>query len=83
MPGRPGALCTAGQGKHYPLHLQGDGFFDLLSLWLAAHDLDTAPPPDESTIRRDTAAAVAQNPAFAELAEEPRFCRAVTALTDL
>jgi len=70
-------------GDIYPLRLQGDAFFDLLDGWLAEHDLDIAPPRDEKAIRRDMAAVVIQNPAFAALAEEPRFRRIVKALKDL
>lgn len=62
----------------YPLHLRGDDYFDLLDEWLDENlSLGEDLPRDESVIRRSMMQAVSENPAFAELKEEPRFRRII------
>jgi len=60
-------------GDIYPLQLKGDEFFDLLDPWLDEFPLGTATPRDEKTIRQSMVDAVANNPAFSFLINEPRF----------
>ena len=57
----------------YPLHLQGDAFFDLLERWLDKLDLGTDLPRDEKTIKKSMADAIVCNPVFSVLSEEKRF----------
>lgn len=65
----------------YPLRLQGDGYFDLLDGWLEQElFLGSAPPREESVIRRDIFHVLAEIPAFAELGENPRFQEIVRSL---
>lgn len=64
-------LATSGI---YPLRLHGDSYFSLLDGWFdGALGLGEYPPRKESIIRRSLAQALTENPAFAALAEEPRF----------
>ena len=60
-------------GDIYPLTLKGDAFFDRVEPWLKHMDLGGALPRDEKTIRQSMIDTVAENPAFAPLAKEPRF----------
>lgn len=57
----------------YPLSLHGDDFFDQLESWLTRLDLGNDLPRDEKTIRKSMADTIIINPAFAVLADEPRF----------
>ncbi len=57
----------------YPLHLQGDDFFDLLEGWLDKLDLGTDLPRDEKTIRKSMADVILHNPVFSVLSNEHRF----------
>ena len=70
------ALATSGI---YPLKLHGDSYFHLLDGWFdKAASLGEYPPREESVIRRSMTQALADNPAFAGLAGNPRF-RSLTA----
>ena len=61
-------------GDIYPVRLRGDEYFDLLYDWFEEElSLGEYPPRDESVIRHSMTQAVAENPVFAELANEPRF----------
>lgn len=62
-------------GNIYPLSLHGDGFFDLLDPWLVKLDLGKDMPRDEKTVKRSMYEMMMNNPAFAALANEPRFLR--------
>lgn len=57
----------------YPLNLHGDAFFDHLDGWLSKLDIGDALPRDEKTIRKSMADVILHNPAFATLADNPRF----------
>lgn len=61
-------------GDIYPMRLKGDEYFDLLDDWFEQElSLGEYPPRDESVIRHSMTQAVAENPVFAGLADEPRF----------
>jgi len=60
-------------GGIYPLSLHGDSFFDLLDDWLQELELGNALPRDDKTIRKSMADVIVNNPAYAVLADEPRF----------
>ena len=61
-------------GEIYPLRLHGDAYFDLLDAWIdSALELGDYPPRDELLIRRSMTQALTENPAFAPLADDPRF----------
>ena len=61
-------------GEIYPLRLHGDAYFDLLDAWFdSALELGDYPPRDELLIRRSMTQALTENPAFAPLADDPRF----------
>ena len=67
-------------GDIYPLKLKGDDYFYLLDQWIEELDLGSALPRSEKIIRRSIADGVANNPAFAVLADESRFKRIVEKL---
>lgn len=74
------ALCALKEytrlatGDIYPLHLKGDDYFDRLDEWFREGSrLADYPPRNELTIRRSMTQAVTENPAFAALADDPRF----------
>lgn len=60
-------------GNIYPLHLQGDHFFDLLDNWLDELDLGIQLPRDEKTIKQSMTDVIVNNPAFAVLSGDSRF----------
>lgn len=60
-------------GDIYPLNLKGDTFFDRIEPWIKRTDLEGALPRDEKIIRKSMVDAVAENPAFSALSENPRF----------
>ncbi len=60
-------------GDIYPLKLHGDGYFDLLDDWLEELELGGSLPRDEKTIRKSLSGLLTANPAFAALADEPRY----------
>ena len=66
----------------YPLHLKGDDFFDLIDDWIDEFALGSDPPRDELTIRKDMAAAIANNPAFSAFADKRRFQKIVEKLNN-
>lgn len=58
----------------YPLRLHGDEFFSRLDQWLESQlDLGSDLPREESIIRKSITQGLTANPAFQELAGEPRF----------
>lgn len=58
----------------FPIRLHGDPYFDLLNEWLEENlMLGSAPPRDDVVIKKDIAAALTENPAFAPLHAEPGF----------
>ena len=58
----------------YPLILHGDSYFNLLDQWIEqALPLGSAPPRDETLIRRSIFEAVSTDPAFTPLQAEPLF----------
>ena len=68
-------------GDIYPMRLKGDEYFDLLDDWFEQElSLGEYPPRDESVIRHSMTQAVAENPVFAGLADEPRFRKIVERL---
>ncbi len=64
------ALVTA---DIYPLRLHGDDFFDMIDEWLEQTLALREAPRDEKVVRQSMFDAVAKNPAFSALAEEPRL----------
>lgn len=61
-------------GDIYPVRLRGDEYFDLLDGWFEEElSLGEYPPRNEKVIRHSVTQAVAENPVFAGLADEPRF----------
>ena len=61
-------------GDIYPLRLHGNSYFDLLDEWLEDFlELGDYPPRNEALIRSSMTRALSDNPAFAILAEHPRF----------
>lgn len=70
-------------GKIYPLRLHGDKYFYLLDEWFQqALFLGDYPPRNETAIRRSITQALADNPAFASLSEEPRFLEMIWKLKE-
>lgn len=58
----------------YPLRLRGDSYLNLLDDWLEdVLTLGGDPPRDENLVRKSMAEAVADNPAFAPLAQNDCF----------
>lgn len=64
----------------YPMRLHGDDFFNLLDNWIARLDLGDDLPRDDRTIRTSMYESIALNPAFAVLADDPRFHRIIARL---
>ncbi len=65
----------------FPLHLHGDGYFNLLDDWLEENlVLGSDPPRDEGTVRRSVVEAVTGQPLFASYSEHPRFQTIVSRL---
>ena len=64
----------------FPYNIHGDEFFDQVSGWFAEFDLGTNAPRDEKIIKESMLQGVLSNPAFAKLAEEPKFKNIVEAL---
>ena len=58
----------------FPLALHGDAFFDKAEAFAEeVNTIGTDIPRDESLVRQSIVASVAANPAFAPLADDPRF----------
>lgn len=68
-------------GDIYPLELKGDEYFNMIDKWIEELDLGSSPPRSEKVIQRSIADAVTGNPAFASLANEPRFQRVLERLS--
>lgn len=65
----------------YPVQLHGDAFFDLLEDWLEETlPLGSNLPKEETVLRKSIYEALSANPAFARLAEDPRFQKIVSEL---
>lgn len=69
--------CTKG---FFPCSLHGDSFFDAIDSWFADFDLGTGAPRNEKTIKESMLQGVLCNPAFAALAEQPRYKSIIEAL---
>src|SRR5699024_10282523 len=68
------AYAELAGGDIYPLRLKGDWYFDLLDDWVEQElALGDYPPRSETVIRHSMTQAVAENPVFQSLADEPRF----------
>ena len=59
--------------RHFQYTLHGDDYFDALQPWFEHFDLGVEAPRNEKLIRESMVAAVAQNPAFATLSDNPHF----------
>ena len=65
----------------FPIKLHGDAFFDKVVAWLEmVNTLGTSVPRDEALVKKSMLESVSANPAFAAIAEEPRFRRIVANL---
>lgn len=64
------ALCTRG---FFPYSLHGDSFFDAIDSWIEDFALGASAPRNEKLIKESMLQGVLLNPAFAALAELPRF----------
>ena len=68
----------------FPLRLHGDGFFDKTEEWLEdVNGIGTNAPSNDALIKKNMVEGVASNPAFAALADEPRFKRIVKSLEEI
>jgi transcriptional regulator with XRE-family HTH domain len=63
-------ICTKG---FFPCSLHGDSFFDAIDGWFADFDLGTDALRNEKVIKESMLQGVLSNPAFAALAEQPRY----------
>ncbi|OPX83525.1 MAG: HTH-type transcriptional regulator Xre [Pelotomaculum sp. PtaB.Bin104] len=70
-------ICTKG---FFPCLLHGDSFFDAIDGWFADFDLGASAPRSEKVIKESMLQIVLSNPAFAALAEKPRYKRILEAL---
>jgi transcriptional regulator with XRE-family HTH domain len=57
----------------FPITLHGDEFFDCIDNWFEEFDLGVKAPRDEKVIKESMIQAIASNPAFTALTEEPRY----------
>jgi len=74
-------ICTMG---FFPCSLHGDSFFDAIDGWFADFDLGTDALRNEKVIKESMLQGVLSNPAFAALAEQPRYkCILETLKTNL
>jgi transcriptional regulator with XRE-family HTH domain len=71
-------ICTMG---FFTFTLHGDSFFDAIDGWFADFDLGAGAPRNEKIIKESMLQAVLSNPAFAALAEEPRYKSIIEKLT--
>ncbi len=68
----------------FPVELHGDAFFDKAVVWLEkANTLGTSAPRDEGLVKRSLLESVSANPAFASIADEPRYKRIVKRLEEM
>lgn len=70
-------ICTKG---FFPCKLHGDSFFDAIDGWFADFDLGADAPRNEKVIKESMLQSVLANPAFAALAEKPRYKSIIGAL---
>lgn len=64
----------------FPVKLGSDSFFDEVGPWLEELDLGDDAPRDAALIKKSMVSGLADNPAFASLANEPRFKQLVVDL---
>lgn len=64
----------------FPLKLHGDQFFDSIDEWFADFDIGVHPPRDQALIKASMITSMTDNPAFATLANQPRFISIVNRL---
>ena len=77
------AYTQLASGNIYPLKLHGDEYFHLLDDWFEkAFIMGDYPPRNERTIRRSVTQALAENPFFFSLKEDPRFQKMVHKLKE-
>ena len=77
------AYTQLASGNIYPLKLHGDEYFHLLDDWFEkASIVGDYPPRNERTIRRSVTQALAENPFFFSLKEDPRFQKMVHKLKE-
>lgn len=68
----------------FPAKIHGDAFFDKIESWAEeVNDIGTDAPRDEAVIKQSMLAGVSANPAFAPLADDPRFKRIVKSLEEI
>ncbi|ACV21164.1 Predicted transcriptional regulator [Slackia heliotrinireducens] len=68
----------------FPIELHGDAFFDRTEAWVErVNIIGTSAPRDEVIIKKSLVESVSANPAFASLAQMPRFQRIVTNLKEI
>ena len=68
----------------FPVKLHGDEFFDKADAWVEeVNTLGTSTPTDQTLIKRSMVDSVAANPAFAPLADNPRFKLVVKNLEEI
>lgn len=68
----------------FPVRLHGDEFFDKADTWIEnVNTTGTSAPRDEALIKRSMVDGVAANPAFAPLADHPRFKLVVANLEEI
>jgi hypothetical protein len=63
-------ICTK---SFFPYSLHGDSFFDAIDGWFADFDLGADAIRNEKVIKESMLQGVLSNPAFADLAEQPRY----------
>ena len=73
--------CDLAVGITYPISLHGDCFFDRIDEWLSELDLGCLAPRDDRTARQGIIDGVANNPAFAALADNFKYKSIIEKLT--
>ncbi len=68
----------------FPIRLHGDAFFDRVESWIEdANTMGTSAPRVDALSKASLVDSVAANPAFASLAEDPRFIRIVESIREI
>lgn len=68
----------------FPIRLHGDELFDRIDAWLdEKNDMGTDAPRDDALVKKGLVTGVLNNPAFASLAQDPRFQRIVHDLKEM
>lgn len=68
----------------FPIELHGDEFFDKAEAWLEEiNTIGRDAPREEALVKKGLVDGVTANPAFASLADEPRFKRIVKSLQEI